>query len=74
MGTMSILDPDGPGLPEISIVPLCSTPELPKEGRHMRHCVGTYTYKCSNGASRIFSIRQGDATIATTELSLRGGR
>ena len=72
--SMSIPHPDEPDQPDITIVPLYSTPELLREGRHMNHCVGTYTHRCSNGASRVFSIRQGDTTIATTELSLRGGR
>ena len=40
----------------------------------MDHCVGNYWQDCRRGNSRIFSLRRGGITIATTELTRRSGR
>ncbi len=70
--TTSFPDTAEEGRPPITAVPLTNTPDLLDEGRRMRHCVATYSNRCSAGRSRIFSIRQDDNILATTELSLRG--
>ena len=74
LDTITMPDPCDPAMPDITIVPLTSTPDLLAEGKHMRHCVATFTSQCTRGSSRIFSIRQDNTTIATTELVLRSGR
>lgn len=39
------------------IVELNSSAELKKEGRDLKHCVGSYDRQCYKGESRIFSLR-----------------
>ena len=74
LDTVTMPDPFNSDGPPITAVPLTTTPALLEEGSHMRHCVGIYTTQCSRGISRIFSIRQGKATLATVELTLRSAR
>lgn len=52
-----------------NIVPLIETHQLIDEGKAMHHCVGSYVRQCLDGSSRIFSIRKGEARVATLELS-----
>ena len=58
----------------IRIVPLINAADLIHEGSNMQHCVGTYYRHCVEGRTRIFSIRQGEYTLATTEISRNNGR
>ena len=58
----------------IRIVPLVNAAELIHEGSTMKHCVGTYYRHCTDGRTRIFSIRRGELTLATTEISRTNGR
>jgi hypothetical protein len=45
--------------------------ELIKEGRLMKHCVGSYGEKCAQGNTLIFSVAdQGDMKLATLELAI----
>lgn len=58
------------------IVELLAAVELFKEGRTMRHCVGSYVGRCVRGTSRIWSVREqhGDGqpeSRATIEVSPR---
>src|SRR5574340_705756 len=49
-----------------------NTPEaLLDEGTNMRHCVGGYADYCVAGESIIFSMRRGDRSFVTIELSGR---
>ena len=72
--TTTIPNPQDPEQPDITVVPLTTTHALLEEGRHMKHCVAVYTNSCTDGQARIFSIRQGTATLATTELALKAGK
>ena len=74
LDTVTIPDPSNSDVPPTTAVALTNTPALLEEGDHMRHCVGMYTTQCTRGRSRIFSIRQGTDTLATTELVMRSGR
>ena len=58
----------------ITIVPLVNAAELIQEGSTMKHCVGTYYRHCVEGRTRIFSIRRGELTLATAEISHNNGR
>ena len=58
----------------IRIVPLANAAEIIHEGSTMRHCVGSYYRQCVEGHTRIFSIRRGELTLATTEVSRNNGR
>ena len=58
----------------ITAVALTTPQELIQEGKSMDHCVGNYWQDCRRGNSRIFSLRRGGITIATTELARRSGR
>ena len=58
----------------ITAVALTTPQELIQEGKSMDHCVGNYWQDCRRGNSRIFSLRRGGITIATTELTKRSGR
>lgn len=45
------------------------TPEaLSQEGKAMRHCVGTYSDKCRDGGSRIFSIKRNGVRELTAQF------
>ena len=65
--------PQGDRTP-ITAVALTTPQELIQEGKSMDHCVGNYWRDCRRGNSRIFSLRRGGITIATTELTKRSGR
>ena len=39
----------------------------------MHHCVGGYAYNCAEGTSIIFSMRKGDKSYITIEVSPKGG-
>jgi hypothetical protein len=52
-----------------NIIPLMTTHQLIDEGKEMHHCVGSYANRCLDGYIRIFSIRKGDAKVATMELT-----
>ena len=69
--TLQIPDPH---IPNVRAVPLTNTLDLLAEGKQMDHCVGAYSNSCTSGQSRIFSIRQDEAILATTELVLRNSR
>ncbi|MEM9917743.1 MAG: PcfJ domain-containing protein [Bacteroidota bacterium] len=55
---------------------LTSARELLKEGRRMRHCVGTYAIKCWRGEASIWSLRKIDLLscqpLVTIEVSRQG--
>ena len=53
---------------QLRAVALTNQYELAQEGQIMQHCVGTYARRCSNGLSRIFSVRHGDDHVATGEI------
>jgi len=54
------------------VIPLTSTHALIEEGKDMHHCVGSYSYNCMDGYSRIFAIRGLDGSrVATLELRNR---
>ncbi|MGI9407640.1 MAG: PcfJ domain-containing protein, partial [Hyphomicrobiaceae bacterium] len=50
------------------IVPLRAPDELTREGNRMRHCVGDYAGQVVTGACLIYSIRRGNAHVATVEI------
>lgn len=43
--------------------------ELIDEGQSMKHCVGSYGWRCASGESIIFSMRRGDTAFVTIELN-----
>ena len=53
----------------LKIKPLVTGHDLYKEGREMRHCVSSYTWRCLNDGYRIFSLLEANGTRST--LSLR---
>ena len=71
IGHTTLQTPDGQ---TITAVPLTDSLALLTEGGTMRHCVGTYDNPCIRGNSRIFSLRSETHTLATTQLTLSGGR
>ena len=70
---LDIPDPQNPGAPPIRALALTSTQQLLAESRAMNHCVAAYAEASASGRSRIFSLRQGSTTLATTELQYRNG-
>jgi len=54
-------------------VQLRTAVELKHEGIVMHHCVGGYAYNCAEGTSIIFSMRKGDKSYITIEVSPKGG-
>ena len=54
----------------LTVQHLGSQRELLKEAQLMEHCVDSYWEQCSQGTSRIFSIRRNDETMATGEIML----
>jgi len=52
-------------------VQLRTAEELTHEGIVMHHCVGGYASNCAEGKSIIFSMRKGDRSYVTIELSPR---
>jgi len=54
-------------------VQLRTAEELRHEGLVMHHCVGGYAYNCAEGTSIIFSMRKGDKSYITIEVSPKGG-
>lgn len=52
---------------DCEIVPLTSKKELEQEGKEMHHCVASYWLDCTQGVSRIFSIKSPDGR-STLEL------
>jgi len=54
-------------------VQLRTAEELRHEGTVMHHCVGGYAYNCAEGTSIIFSMRKGDKSYITIEVSPKGG-
>ena len=65
---LDIVNPQNPGGPPIRAIPLTTGHELIAESRTMAHCVANYAATCAGGRSRIFSLRQGNITLATTQL------
>ena len=49
-------------------IPLTSQADLNEESLALAHCVYQYTQVCRSGIARIFSIREGEKRIATTEI------
>lgn len=45
--------------------------DLIHEGRVMKHCVGGYGWRCSDGSSIIFSMRKEDTSLITIEIDGR---
>ncbi len=54
------------------MVALRSGPQLREEGNVMDHCVGTYAHLVAAGECQIFSVRNGDARLATMEIRRHG--
>jgi hypothetical protein len=61
--------PASPLLNGYEIVPITNSGDLYREGKAMRHCVGSYSYQVINGSRYIYSIREGDKRIATVEIA-----
>lgn len=57
------------GVGEFKAVELVTGRQLIEEGEKMRHCVASYTSRCLEGSSRIFSISRHGARVATLELA-----
>lgn len=55
-------------LDEFSFRALCSAGELEDESTRMHHCVRSYWRYVATGRSYVYSIRHGEARIATLEL------
>lgn len=51
-----------------TIEELCSTTALLKEGKTMKHCVGSYAKKCFNGESKIVSVKKDGESHITLEI------
>lgn len=47
---------------------------LSDEGKAMRHCVGGYSSQCSDGSSRIFSLKKNGIRALTAQFDLSSGR
>ncbi|MCH6256525.1 PcfJ domain-containing protein [Puniceicoccaceae bacterium K14] len=52
-----------------NITELTSSAALAEEGRTMRHCVSTYSYRCQNGYSAIFSLKKNNVRTITIEVA-----
>lgn len=55
-------------------IELTSGKELYQESKFMRHCVRTYTTKCTSGSSAIFSLRRNGKRKLTIEVAPQSGR
>jgi PcfJ-like protein len=59
----------------ITLVPLCNSQELQKEGKDLDHCVGGYVNKCLQENSHIVSLRdETGKSLSTLEFTLNSGR
>ena len=54
------------------IVPITNTADLYREGKRMRHCVGSYTYDVTGHRCYFYHVEKKGKPIATAQL-LRGG-
>ena len=55
-------------LGEISVVPLDTAAAIVAEGRSMHHCAATLLGKVRRGESYLYSVREGEARVATVEV------
>ena len=53
-----------------TIVPLTDSTQLEEESQIMKNCVSGYTYRCTSGHSRIFSLQKQDRRIATGQITI----
>jgi hypothetical protein len=52
----------------VIIKPLVSGADLYTEGREMRHCVSSYSFRCLKDGLRLFSLTEPDGTRSTLSL------
>lgn len=45
--------------------------QLYLEGKHMRHCVSSYSSRCASGASAIFSLKKNGERAVTLEINVK---
>ena len=56
------------------IVPITNSAELYREGKRMRHCVGTYGGEAMSGECYFYHVEKEDKPIATVELLREGNK